>query len=179
MAMRILSLFSSLDEILAIFFPSMVISPLSGIKIPIICFNRTLLPQPERPIITLVSPSAMFRLKPFKTLLELKFLYIFLISIIATTVTRRYLQVERYTETRNFFRASATLSIHHHSVPPWLRKDKIKYRGEYAVSGDYQNKAGYYRKGGSLAYTLGSAFSAHSLQTADHRDYHPKDQGFK
>src|SRR3990167_3805177 len=141
MAMRILSLFSSLDEILAMSFPSIIISPLSGLKTPMICFNRTLLPQPERPIITLVSPSAMFRLKPFKILLELKFLYIFLISIIAITVTRRYPRVERYTETRNFFRASVTLSMYHHSVPPWLRKDKVKYRGKHAVSRDNQNKA--------------------------------------
>src|SRR3989338_8316113 len=143
-AIRMRKRLSSLLEISAKSFPSRVIVPLSGFKIRIICFNKTLLPHPERPMITLVSPLPMVKLMPFKTLLELKFLYTFLISI----NIRRLIQQDRPP----------------HSIKGRvLWKNKIKERCKNTISRNNQNKARHYRYRSCFSYSFSAAFGTHSL----------------
>src|SRR5881392_1851386 len=47
--------------------PSTRTRPLSGLKRPMMCFMRTVLPLPEPPRTTVVVPAAILRLMPFRT----------------------------------------------------------------------------------------------------------------
>ena len=57
------------------FSPSTITWPWSGLKSPMMCFINTVLPLPEAPSTTVVVPSIIFRLIPFRTGNPAKLLY--------------------------------------------------------------------------------------------------------
>src|SRR3989338_4274450 len=160
MPMRMRIWFSWRNDKAPMFVPSTSSAPLSGRRMPITCFRNTLLPHPERPITTSVSPFSTVRSIPFRTSLPLKDLTSFLASITPSPPFQLLV-------------VSAHSALGTPSASPKEGVgacDEIKNDGEKSVRDDDQEERRDHGLRRRQPHALGAALDPHALVAGDHAD---------